>query len=64
MSGRLVMARLVRGKAPGRDFDIEFWQRLGPERILEAAWDMVLTAAAVRGIDESQLRTSEICSTP
>jgi hypothetical protein len=31
------MERLTRGRAPGRGFDIEFWQALGPSRILEAA---------------------------
>jgi hypothetical protein len=36
--------------------DIAFWQKLGPTRILEAAWDLVVTAAAVRGIGEDQLR--------
>ena len=56
MADRLVMTRLVKGKAPGREFDIEFWQKLGPEAIFAAAWDLVVTAAAVRGIDESQLR--------
>ena len=40
----------------GREFDIEFWQKLGPARIFEAAWDLVVTAAAVRGIHEDQLR--------
>jgi hypothetical protein len=50
------MSRLVRGRAPGREFDMEFRQKLGPTRILEAAWDLVVTAAAVRGISEDQLR--------
>jgi len=50
MAERISMSRLVRGRAPGREFDIEFWQKLGPTRILEAAWDLVVTAAAVRGI--------------
>src|SRR5579872_3324412 len=56
MAERVAMSRLVRGKAPGRDFDIEFWQKLGPTRIFEAAWDLVVTAAAARGISEDQLR--------
>ena len=56
MADRVVMSRLVRGRAPGREFDIAFWQRLGPTRILEAAWDLVVTAAATRGVDEDQLR--------
>jgi hypothetical protein len=56
MAERVVMSRLVRGQAPGREFDVEFWQKLGSTRILEAAWDLVVTAAAVRGISEDQLR--------
>ena len=55
MADRVVMTRLVKGHAPGREFDVTFWQRLGPGRIFEAAWDLVVTAAAVRGIDASQL---------
>jgi len=45
MADRLIMARLVRGPAPGREFYIAFWQALGPCRIFEAAWDLVVTAA-------------------
>ena len=43
MPDRLIMSRLVRGRAPGRKFDIAFWQALGPNRIFEAAWDLVVT---------------------
>jgi hypothetical protein len=53
---RVVMTRLVRGRAPGRDFDIAFWQKLGSARIFEAAWDLVVTPAAARGIHKDQLR--------
>ena len=56
MSSRLIMERLVRGRAPGREFDIQFWQALGPSRILEAAWDLVIMAASKEGIHEDQLR--------
>ncbi len=56
MPDRVIMTRLVKGRAPGREFDIEFWQKLGPSCIFEAAWDLVVTAAAVRGIHEDQLR--------
>ena len=56
VGSRLIMERLVRGHAPGREFDIEFWQALGPRRILEAAWDLVVMAASREGIDEDQLR--------
>jgi len=56
MTERVVMERLVRGRAPGREFDVEFWQTLGPARILEAAWDLVITVAWRKGISEDQLR--------
>jgi hypothetical protein len=56
MADRVTMARLVKGRAPGREFDVEFWQKLGPARIFEAAWDLAVTAARVKGIHEEQLR--------
>jgi hypothetical protein len=56
MSERLIMTRVVRGKFPDRDFDIEFWQRLADAKIAAAAWDLVVEAAAQRGIDADQLR--------
>jgi len=56
MRERVIMTRLLRGRAPGREFDIAFWQAMGPRRILEAAWDLVVTAAATRGVHEDQLR--------
>jgi len=60
MADRVVMTRMIRGRAPGREFDIAFWQALGPSRILEAAWDLVVTAAAVRGVHEDQLRLQRL----
>src|SRR5438309_5741155 len=56
MADRVTMSRLVKGRPQGREFDIAFWQQLGPAKIFEAAWDLVVTAAAARGIDEAQLR--------
>jgi hypothetical protein len=56
MADRLIMERLVKGKAPGREFDVEFWQKLGPACIFAAAWDVVVTAASAKGIRESELR--------
>ena len=56
MTDRVVMERLVRGRAPDREFDVAFWQALGPARILEAAWDLVITAASRKGTSEDQLR--------
>jgi hypothetical protein len=56
MPEKLIMTRVVRGKFPGREFDVEFWQRLGDAKIAAAAWDLVLQAAAQRGINADQLR--------
>ncbi len=56
MAERVIMERLVRGRAPGREFDMQLWQALGPSRILEAAWDLVVTAASAKGIHEDRLR--------
>jgi hypothetical protein len=44
LAQRVVMSRLVKGKPPGREFDIAFWQKLGTTWIFEAAWDLVVTA--------------------
>ncbi|HXM44778.1 MAG TPA: hypothetical protein VN924_26310 [Bryobacteraceae bacterium] len=38
--------------APGREFDVQFWQAIGPSRILEAACDLVVTAASAKGMHE------------
>jgi hypothetical protein len=56
MADRLVMSRLVRQEDAGRDFDVEFWQKLGDEKIFAAAWDLVVTAASMRGASDDQLR--------
>ena len=55
MDNRLVMERLVRRDTADRDFDIEFWQALGDTKIFAAAWDLVVTAAAMKGLREDQL---------
>jgi hypothetical protein len=44
----LKMARWVPLKKAGRDFDIEFWQKLGASAILSAAWDLVVTAERMK----------------
>lgn len=56
MPDRLIMERLVRHDQADRDFDLEFWQKLGDAKIFAAAWDLVVTAAAARGISEDRLR--------
>jgi hypothetical protein len=55
MTERLVMERLVRRDQDDREFDIEFWQALGDAKIFAAAWDLVVTAAAMKGLREEQL---------
>jgi hypothetical protein len=43
------------GSSPGQtddgSFDRDFWRKIGPEGILEAAWDMVNEARAMKGLD-------------
>jgi hypothetical protein len=34
--------RLLKGRFPGREFDIAFWQEQGDNAIFRAAWDMVV----------------------
>lgn len=38
------------------DFDLEFWQSQGPSAIFEAAWELVETAAKVKGLPDDALR--------
>ena len=39
-----------------RSFDIEFWQSQTPQARFQAAWEMVLYVAQIKGIDVRQLR--------
>ena len=49
MSTPLSMMRSCRIEDASRDFDLEFWQRSGPEAIFNAAWEMVVFAAELHG---------------
>ena len=40
--------RLVKGRFPGREFDVEFWQAQGDEAIFRAAWEMVELAERLK----------------
>jgi hypothetical protein len=53
-----VMERYGRIPEMDRSFDIEYWQRLGPEAIFEAAWQMAVDAhrRSAGEIDELRLR--------
>jgi hypothetical protein len=46
---RRVTARLVRQGEEEYAFDAQFWRELGPEKRLEALWDMVLELDAWQG---------------
>lgn len=39
-----------------RSFDVEFWQTQPPAARFDAAWELVLHYAKVKGIDVRQLR--------
>ena len=54
---KLVMSRLVKLKDADRSFDIEFWQRLGPEAIFKAAWELAEHAYAGKNVDLRLQRT-------
>jgi hypothetical protein len=40
--------RLVEGRFPDREFDIDFWQEQGSEAIFSAAWEMVELAEEIK----------------
>ena len=44
-----------------RSFDVEYWQRLGPEAIFEAAWQMVVDAHSHDG-SSAELHFEELLS--
>lgn len=61
MRERLVMTRLLRaGEKDDGHFDLEFWQRQGPEAIFAASWELMNEVRAMRGEngDEPRLQRS------
>lgn len=50
------MSRLIKRSEDDGSFDIEFWQKAGPTVIFESAWEMVVTAASIKGISIDELR--------
>ncbi len=50
------MSRLGRWADTDREFDLEFWRRLGPKARFEASWQMVKEYMAIRGIHGRQSR--------
>jgi len=53
------MERYGRMSEMDRSFDIEYWQRLGPAAIFEAAWQMVVDAHKQNGDELTLRRTVE-----
>ena len=51
-----VMERKGRIQDLDRSFDLEYWQRLGPEAIFSAAWQMVLDILKDRDIHAPEPR--------
>jgi len=45
------MARLSRIEEADRSFDLEFWEKVGPEGRIEAMMDLVRDALRLRGED-------------
>jgi len=39
-----------------RSFDIQFWQSQTPQQRFDAAWELIVYAGKVKGIDVRQLR--------
>ncbi len=56
VTGQFVMERKGRIEDLDRSFDIEYWQRLGPEAIFSAAWHMVVQAWEWKGRSADELR--------
>jgi hypothetical protein len=62
---RVIMARVLRpGQVDDGSFDSALWRQVGREGILEAAWDMVNEARAIRGLagDEPRLQRTVVRS--
>lgn len=51
-----VMERYGRIAEMDRSFDVEYWQRLGPAAIFEAAWQMVVEVHAPDPSHSDELR--------
>ncbi len=54
---KVIMARLTTLSEDDGSFDIEFWQKIGPQGIFEAMWSMVKEVPSIKGKkNERQLR--------
>jgi hypothetical protein len=50
------MERIGKVSETDRSFDVEFWQRQGPEAIFAAAWEMVVEAHRFQNKSDSELQ--------
>jgi hypothetical protein len=50
------MERKGRIEELDRSFDIAFWQAQSPQARMDAAWELIVHASKVKGIDVRQLR--------
>ena len=50
----MVMARVCRIEDADRSFDLEFWDRVGPQGRLDAMWDLVLHGFRLKGTGDGE----------
>ena len=43
-----------------RSFDVAFWQKQSPEARFAAAWELIVYASKVKGVDVRQLRLQRL----
>ena len=53
---RIIMDRVVPIAEASRDFDIEFWKRVGAAGRFSATWDLIKDFYRMRGINGNKLR--------
>ena len=53
---KIIMSKLVSRNEIDRSFDIDFWDKVGPQGRFEAMWQMVLQAQAIKGKNVEQFR--------
>lgn len=53
---RIMMIRKVKGPAHGRDFDREFWRRMGAQARWAETWEMTVRAHGLRTDSQRRLQ--------
>ena len=57
------MERRGRLEELDRSFDVTFWQKQSPEARFAAAWELIVYASKVKGVDVRQLRLQRLAET-